>query len=55
MASLMINIQNQAKAYAGLKQNLGMTNDQLLRYIKAQAIAEFEQSSLVVTVPSRTN
>lgn len=35
MESLKTNIQNQATAYAGLKQNLGMTNKQLLKYIKA--------------------
>ena len=53
MASLEANIKNQAQAYAGLKSNLGMTNAQLLKYIKSQAISDYDQNSLVVTIPSR--
>ena len=53
MESLQENIKNQAKAYAGLKANLGMSNTQLLKYIKSQAISDYDQNSLVVTIPSR--
>ena len=53
MASLETNIKNQAQAYAGLKSNLGMTNMQLLKYIKSQAISDYDQNSLVVTIPTR--
>jgi hypothetical protein len=53
-SSWQVNIQNQATSYAGLKSNLAMTNQQLLTYIKSQVIAEFEQGSLVVTIPSRS-
>ena len=53
MDSLQQNIQNQAAAYATLKTNLVMTNEQLLKYIKSQTIAEYNQNSLVVTIPSR--
>ena len=54
MSSWQVNIQNQASSYAGLKSNLAMTNAQLLTYIKSQVISEFQQSSLVVTIPSRS-
>lgn len=53
MESLQENIKNQAQAYAGLKSNLGMNNTQLLKYIKSQAISDYDQNSLVVTIPSR--
>lgn len=53
MASMETNIKNQAQAYAGLKSNLGMTNKQLLKYIKSQAISDYDQNSLVVTIPTR--
>ena len=53
MASLHDNIRNQAQAYAGLKSNLAMNNTQLLKYIKSQAISDYDQNSLVVTIPSR--
>ena len=54
MASLESNIKNQAQAYAGLKSNLGMTNAQLLKYIKSQSISDYDQNSLVVTIPTRS-
>ena len=55
MSSLKDNFINQAQGYSGLKTNLGMTNAQLLKYIKAQTISEYDQNSLVVTIPSRAN
>jgi hypothetical protein len=54
MASLESNIKNQAQAYAGLKSNLAMTNAQLLKYIKSQSISDYDQNSLVVTIPTRS-
>ena len=53
MTSLYDVTTGQAQAYANLKANLGMNNDQLLNYIKKQVITDFSQSNVVASVPSR--
>lgn len=53
MDSLSQNIQLQSDAYRGLKTALSMTTDQLLKYIRQQVINEYDQSQLVVTIPTR--
>ena len=43
----------QATAYATLKDTLGLTNEELIGYIKSKLIGEYVESDMVVHVPSR--
>jgi hypothetical protein len=46
-------ITSQASAYSALKKSLGMNNDQLIQYIKSQAINNYNQNNMVVSLPTR--
>lgn len=46
-------IVSQANAYSALKTSLNMNNDQLITYIKQQAINNYNQNNMVLTLPSR--
>jgi len=45
--------KQRADAYAGLKTNLGLENEQLIDYIQAQVISDYKQDDLIVSIPSR--
>jgi hypothetical protein len=49
----LIQVQNsQAVAYASLKANLGLSNGQLLTYIKTQVIKNYQGKDLALSLES---
>ena len=53
MESFANIITSQASAYSALKTGLGMSNQQLIQYIKSQAINNYNQQNMVISLPSR--
>ena len=50
-----VSVQStQTDAYAALKEQLGMTNEELLGYIKATAVGIFDQDNRVISLEGRT-
>ena len=53
MQSFYDIVTRQSSAYSLLKSSLNMNNDQLVKYVRAQAINEYNQKDIVVSLPSR--
>ena len=54
MESFLNIITSQATAYNVLKTGLNMTNNQLIQYIKSQAINNYNQHNMVISLPTRS-
>lgn len=46
-------VSQQSAAYAMLKNTLQMSNEEFLQYMRSQAINEYNQANLVISIPTR--
>ena len=46
-------LSQQSLAYSDLKETLGLSNKELIRYVKSQVIKDYAQENIIVNIPSR--